>query len=86
MIGNLEFELEVARNTASMIQYNILRKGLCVGILVLEEPYDKKEAEKILMTMHNTILETKEKIISDYKRNKQDIKFKDAKEVLENAQ
>lgn len=55
MIGDLEFELELGRKTENLIQYNVLRKGLCVGILVLEEPYNKKEAEKVLMTMHNEI-------------------------------
>lgn len=55
MIRNLEFELEVKKRTSKLIQYDVLRKGLCVGILVLEEPYDLKETEKKLMTMHNKL-------------------------------
>ena len=56
MSERLEFELEEEKNMTGLIHYNVLRKGLCVGILVLVEPYERKEAKRKLMSMHNQLI------------------------------
>lgn len=56
---NLEFELEIQQKGKQFIHYSILRKGLVVGLMVLEAPYTHEEAIKKLITMHNTYEESK---------------------------
>ena len=54
MKKKLEFELEMDKKIKNqLIKYKVLRKGLLVGLLVLSNPYDKKEIEKKFMTMYD---------------------------------
>lgn len=53
--GDLEFELEENTRNGGTITYTILRKGIAVGLMVLETPYNEERAIKRLMTMHNNI-------------------------------
>lgn len=47
----LEFELDIERKTEGMIQYNVKRKGLVKGILVLDEEYAREGVECKTMEM-----------------------------------
>lgn len=41
----LEFELEVLDRNPKRIVYEVKRKGLEVGLLTLDEPYNKEEVQ-----------------------------------------
>lgn len=47
----LEFELKVHSIKEHRIQYQVLRKGLCVGELTLYEPYESEYAQAKEMNM-----------------------------------
>jgi hypothetical protein len=51
--NTLDFELQTIKTEENSITYEVLRKGLVVGILILDEPY--KIRPKKLMTMHNEV-------------------------------
>lgn len=54
-IMDLEFELRKLEVTENSITYEILRKGLSVGRMYLDEPYNRKEAQRILMNLTNEL-------------------------------
>ena len=49
----LEFELQKQRKAGNIIVYDVLRKGLKIGMLILEEPYHIKTAQKEQMKLYN---------------------------------
>ena len=53
---NLEFELETAKISRVGIIYDIKRKGLKVGEMYLDKPYNEPKINKKMMTMHNELL------------------------------
>lgn len=59
---NLEFELKPLnpQKSEGFMTYDVMRKGLPVGILILEKQYEKKI--KKLMTLHNKIIKNEDRI------------------------
>ena len=52
MQGELEFEIERGEASEKVAWYDVKRKGMKVGILLLDgEPYSRKEATKDTMTL-----------------------------------
>lgn len=41
---NLKFEIELNRRDENLIIYDVMRKGIKIGILVMEQPYNRDEA------------------------------------------
>jgi len=48
----LEFEIHEEHNTGRVITYRVERKGLMVGLLLLNEPYTKEKAKSTKMRMN----------------------------------
>lgn len=83
MVDKLEFELKINKNTGTIIQYDVMRKGEIIGILILEEPYTLKPVQKKLLTIHDEIIKSKEEIIKEHINNEKKAVFVEAKTIKE---
>lgn len=82
MTRQLEFELETTKNGENQIHYIVMRKGLTIGHLTLQEPYNKPQAIRILMTLHDQPIQTKHEIIEQYKKDQKRAEFTNVAEIL----
>lgn len=48
--NNLEFELDIHEKTDKRIVYDVLRKGIVVGHIYLESPYQTSLKQRLIMT------------------------------------
>lgn len=45
----MEFELKIRKTTKTMVMYDVNRKGLNVGFLMLDKPYNEREAKTVVI-------------------------------------